>query len=162
LKEAVSDTASQAATAKVRVVTDDAAAATTDVPAPVLRGIVAGTLSALIGAAPEGGDVHVSLSGAQVHGTPGTEVRVTAKEVTRGADTVLYSAAACAGAAEPGRFFASYLAARESGGSVKVKRDGSGLIAIVALPNESAKAQVPEVRADWLQKLFQHFEDWPA
>lgn len=162
LKDAVSDTASQAAAAKVRVVADDAAAATTDVPAPVLRGIIAGTLSAFIGAAPEGGDVHVSLSGGQVHGTPGTELRVTASEVTRGADTVLYSAAAGAASAEPGQFFASYLAARECGGCIKVKPEGRGLIAVVGLPNESGKAQVPEVRADWLQKLFQHFEDWPA
>ena len=50
---------------------------------------------------------------------------IAASEATRGADSVLYSAAASAGVAEPGRLFGAYLAARESGSWARA-RSGAG------------------------------------
>lgn len=162
IDEAIKAAASQATVAKVRLLTGDIDNTTIGVPADVLRDIVGGVLSAIVGSAAEGAEVRVSSVGGEVSGTPGVDVRVTVNHAERGADTLLYCPAARVGTGDPGRLFASYVAARECGGVVRLGRDGEALTAVIALPLDKGKAKVAEVRSDWLETLFQHFEDWPV
>lgn len=163
LKEAVSATAAQAAAAKVKVVETATQPVSLNASAPVVRDIITGTLAAIIASAPEGGEVRISASnGVQVNGTPGASVTVATSDAICGADALLYGLSSRSAKLEPGRFFGAYLAARESSGSVKLKRNGGALNAEILLPLDAAKAQAPEVKGDWLDKLFQHFENWPA
>jgi two-component system probable response regulator PhcQ len=163
INAAVAAAAAQASAGKVQVKPDAGGAATLQIPAAVVSDIVTGVLSAIIRSAPEGGEVRVSATPlAAVHGTPGVEVRVTASEAARGADQLLYCPASKAGTGEPGRLFGAYLAARECGGTVRLVREGDTLSAVISLPIDRSKAAVPPVRTNWLDGLFQHFENWPT
>lgn len=162
VKDAIAAEAAQAAAAKVRVAASDAAALNLKVAPGVAQDIVGGVLSALIAGSPEHGEVTITTAGGvSVNGTDGAEVRLVTGPTERSADTVLYSNGGVQNAA-PGKLFASYLAARECGGSVRMTRGAGGLSAVIALPLDPGKAQQPDVRPDWLQKVFQYFEEWPA
>jgi two-component system probable response regulator PhcQ len=149
--------------AQVRIVDAGAPAQSVGTPAEVLDEIIAATLAAIVASVREGGEVTIAASNAAtVNGTPGASVTITGTDAASRPDGLLYGSASRAGTVEPGRLFAAYLAARECGGSIKLTRGAETVDAQILLPFDPSKAAPPAPRTDWLDRLFQHFEAWPA
>ncbi len=163
VRAAIAAVAPLAAETKVRVVAGGSADVSVATPAPVLEEILAATLAAIVTGVRDGAEVTVAASnGATVNGTAGASVTITGTDAASRPDALLYGSSTRPGKVEPGRFFAAYLAARECGGSIKLKRGADTVDAQILLPFDRAKAEQPAPRADWLERLFQHFEEWPA
>jgi hypothetical protein len=163
VRTAIAAVAPLATEAQVRIVDAGAPAQSVGTPAEVLDEIIAATLAAIVASVREGGEVTIAASNAAtVNGTPGASVTITGTEAASRPDGLLYGSASRAGTVEPGRLFAAYLAARECGGTIKVTRGAETVDAQILLPFDRSKAVPPAPRADWLDRLFQHFEAWPA
>jgi two-component system probable response regulator PhcQ len=162
VRAAITATAPLASSVKARVTEGSLQPISLKTPAAVIEEIVAAVLGVLVANTPEGGEVAVSASNAAaVNGTQGVNISIRANS-RGGPDALLYGSSTRTARVEPGRLFAAYLAARESGGNIKRAR-GDGVVDIqILLPCEPDKITPPEVHGDWLDKLFQNFEEWPA
>lgn len=148
---------------KVTVVDGGGPNVSVSAPAGVLEEMITATLASAVADVQEGAQVTVASSdGVAVNGTQGVCVTITGTEAASRPDALLYGSATRPGRTDPGRLFAAYLAARELGGVIQLTRSAGTVEAKVLLPFDAAKAQTPAIHADWLTKLFQHFEDWPA
>lgn len=161
VQAAVTETAEQATAGGVRVSAAADGAPVVQIASNIVTDILTGVVSELLRSTPEAGEVRISTTQASVNGTPGAEVRVSSSQSV-GSESLLYCSASKAGQGEPGRLFGAYLAAREAGGGVRITRDGEAVAAVIALPQDRSKISAAPARTNWLEGLFQHFENWPA
>lgn len=163
LRGAIAASAEQAAAAKVAVVEEASPPLSIVGSAEVVQSMIADALSAVLASVGPGGKIHVSAAnGTTVNKADGVGVKIASPQAASGIDRILYGPAAKDATSENGRIFAAYLAAREMGGSIKLVQRGEVVSTEIMLPLDATKAQVPDARPDWLEKLFQHFENWPA
>lgn len=162
VQTAVKETAAQATAAKVAVSVSQIAAAALNAAPAVAGDIVTSALAAAIGSTAEGGKVQIETGKPTVPGAAGTAILISTEQATGAAYTLLYGATARNGKTDPGRLFAAYVAAREIGGAVKLDHKGERLAIEIVLPASGQSVQVQEARADWLDRLFQNFENWPG
>lgn len=162
IRDAVAETAAQAGAAKVHVAAAAAPPAQLNLSPAVAKDVICATLAAVIGSTAEGGSVKVGADSATVNGVPGTAITIATSQAASSAYTLLYGAAARNGKADSSRLFAAYLAARECGGAIKLSRQGENLSVEIVLPSNGQTAQTPDARPDWLDRMFQNFEEWPG
>lgn len=155
---AIAATAAEAAARRVTVTNSVTANEAVAIADEIVASIVGDVLSSLIQGTGEGGSVTIAAQ----QDAPGALLTMAADAVGDAADPILYGNAATTPARPPGRLFAAYLAARETGGSIRFSREAERLQVEIALPGPGGAGAPPAVRADWLTRLFQHFENWPG
>jgi len=159
VRAAIAATGPLVAETKVKVADASASTASVAASASMLEEIVTATLAAVVAAVREGAEVKISASEAP----SGTDIIIAGSDAASRPDALLYGSATRPGNVEPSRLFAAYLAARECGGSIKLTRGEDAIEARISLPADRSKVEPPAPpRADWLDRLFQHFEAWPA
>lgn len=164
LTAAVSEVSPVAANAGVKIGSSSAAASgTVNASVSLVTEAIASILSAVAMACAEGETVQVSCQdGAKVNGTTGTAIELTAPASGKPLESLLYGPPTDLEQVQIARLFAGYVAARAIGGAVSMKRSGDTLTARIELPGDPASAASAQPPANWLEQLFQNFENWPG
>lgn len=164
LTAAVSEVSPVSANAGVKIGSSSAAASgTVNASVTLVTEAIASILSAVAMACAEGGTVQVNCQdGAKVNGTTGTAIELTAPASGKPLESLLYGPPTDLEQVQIARLFAGYVAARAIGGVVSMKRSGDTLTARIELPGDPASAASAQPPANWLEQLFQNFENWPG
>lgn len=163
LTAAVSEVSTAAASAGVKVGSSSEPSGSVNASASAVKEVIASVLTAAALAAAEGGSVEVSgHNGAKVNGATGTAVEFKAASSGKPLESLLYGPPTQLGQDQTARLFAGYVAARALGGAVSIKRTGDTLTARIELPADPNSVSSAPPSANWLEQLFQNFENWPG